>query len=98
MNAYDWHTTSFENIVRTFSNYMAKLWKVHPYREGNTRTIVTFCCMFIEAQGIYIESDLFKDNASSIMLLKNIVLTTRSIDVHMEVWSKTEWQNFLYVR
>ncbi len=32
--------------------------------EGNTRTIVTFCSMFIEAQGIYIESDLFKDNAS----------------------------------
>ena len=64
MNAFDWQTASFENVVRTFSNYMAKLWKVHPYREGNTRTIVTFCCMFIEAQGIYIESDLFKDNAS----------------------------------
>lgn len=64
MNAYDWQTASFENIVKSFSNYMAKLWKVHPYREGNTRTIVTFCCMFIEAQGIYIESDLFKDNAS----------------------------------
>ena len=64
MNAYDWQTASFENIVMSFSNYMAKLWKIHLYREGNTRTIVTFCCMFIEAQGIYIESDLFKDNAS----------------------------------
>lgn len=64
MNAYDWQTASFENIAMSFSNYMAKLWKIHLYREGNTRTIVTFCCMFIEAQGIYIESDLFKDNAS----------------------------------
>lgn len=34
------------------------------FQEGNTRTIVTFCCMFIEAHGIYIESDLFRDNAS----------------------------------
>ena len=42
MNAFDWQTASFENVARTFSNYMAKLWKVHPYREGNTRTIVTF--------------------------------------------------------
>ena len=42
---------------------MAKLWKAHPFREGNTRTIVTFCAMFIEAQGIYIDSRLFKDNA-----------------------------------
>lgn len=64
MRAYNWRNSSFEDIVMAFSDYMAKLWKVHPYREGNTRTIVTFCCMFIEAQGIYIESDLFKDNAS----------------------------------
>lgn len=64
MKAYDWKDSDFEDIVKAFSIYMAKLWKVHPYREGNTRTIVTFCCMFIEAQGIYIESDLFKDNAS----------------------------------
>lgn len=64
MNRYDWENASFENVVRRFSDYMAKLWRVHPYREGNTRTIVTFCCMFIESQGIYIESNLFKDNAS----------------------------------
>ena len=51
-------------VVEKFADCMARLWKVHPYREGNTRTIVTFCSMFIEAQGIYIESDLFKDNAS----------------------------------
>lgn len=25
-----------------FSKYLAELWKVHPYREGNTRTIITF--------------------------------------------------------
>ena len=33
MNAFDWQTVSFENVVRTFSNYMAKLWKIHPYRD-----------------------------------------------------------------
>ena len=26
--------------------------------------MITFCCLFIEAQGIYIESNLFKDNAT----------------------------------
>lgn len=63
MNEYRWDQASFEAKVTTFSDYMAKLWKVHPFREGNTRTIVTFCAMFIEAQGIYIDSELFKDNA-----------------------------------
>lgn len=63
MNEYRWDKASFEAQVTTFSDYMAKLRKVHPFREGNTRTIVTFCAMFIEAQGIYIDSEPFKDNA-----------------------------------
>ena len=63
MNEFQWEQASFGVKVTTFSDYMAKLWKVHPFREGNTRTIVTFCAMFIEAQGIYIDSELFKDNA-----------------------------------
>ena len=63
MNGFQWEQATFEAQIITFSDYMAKLWKVHPFREGNTRTIVTFCAMFIEAQGIYIDSEFFKDNA-----------------------------------
>lgn len=63
-NSYGWKQASFKDIVETFSDFIAELWKVHPFREGNTRTVVAFCSMFIEAQGIYIESDLFKDNAA----------------------------------
>ena len=63
MNLYGWKQASFDETVRNFSGFMAKLWKAHPFREGNTRTVVTFCAMFIEAQGIYIDSELFKDNA-----------------------------------
>lgn len=64
MKEYNWQDETFENIVKNFSIFMAKIWKIHPFREGNTRTIVTFCSMFIQSQGHYIESDLFKDNAS----------------------------------
>lgn len=41
----------------------ATLWKIHPYREVNTRSIIIFCSQFIESKGFYIDSDLFKDNA-----------------------------------
>lgn len=63
MNSFEWEEASPEEVARRFSDYMAELWKVHPFREGNTRTIVTFCAIFIEARGIYIDSGLFKDNA-----------------------------------
>ena len=64
MNRVEWEKETFDSVVVKFSDFLAELWKTHPFREGNTRTIVTFCCLFIEAQGIYIESELFKDNAA----------------------------------
>lgn len=32
-----------------FSDSLAKIWRVHPFREGNTRTTVTFCCQYADA-------------------------------------------------
>ncbi len=75
-NRFGWEKASFEDVVVTFSNFLAELWKVHPFREGNTRTVVTFCSMFIETQGIYIESDLFKDNAA---YMRNALVAANAI-------------------
>ena len=63
MNHYTWEKASLDEVAEIFSKYLAELWKVHPYREGNTRTVITFCSQFIESKGFYIDSDLFKDNA-----------------------------------
>jgi len=63
MNQFVWERGSVEDVAGTFAKFLADLWKVHPYREGNTRTIITFCSQFIESRGLYIDSDLFKDNA-----------------------------------
>lgn len=63
MDSYPWHEKNIEEASRTFSDFLAKVWKVHPYREGNTRTVITFCCQFIESKGFYISSELFKENA-----------------------------------
>lgn len=63
MNHYAWYKASIEVVAVIFSKYLAELWKVHPYREGNTRTVITFFSQFIESKGFYIDSELFKDNA-----------------------------------
>ncbi|MCR4990348.1 MAG: Fic family protein [Lachnospiraceae bacterium] len=54
-----------EPIVRAheFSDSLAQIWKVHPFREGNTRTAVTFCCQYIDEIGYQINRDLFEKNA-----------------------------------
>ncbi len=46
-----------------FSRFMSDLWKVYPFREGNTRTIITFSCNYAKKEGFPLDTDLLKDNS-----------------------------------
>lgn len=63
MNGIQWEKLSLDQKAIEFSDCMAALWKVHPFREGNTRTTVTFCCDFAESKGFGLKRELLKDNS-----------------------------------
>lgn len=64
MVSRSWINLSLENRVKYFSEDLAAVWKVHGFREGNTRLAVTFCCQFIEAQGIPINRTIFEKHST----------------------------------
>ena len=59
-----WASLSLNDRVKYFSEDLAAVWKVHGFREGNTRLAVTFCCQFIEAQGIPIDRTIFEKHSA----------------------------------
>ena len=63
MNNIDWNSINTEDKAKHFAENMAEIWKVHPFREGNTRTIITFCCDFADKSGFSLNRELFKDNS-----------------------------------
>ncbi len=63
MRKKDWKAMNHHTLTVEFCNSLARLWKIHPFREGNTRTTVTFCCQFIDEQGFIINRELFEKNA-----------------------------------
>jgi len=63
MNSTSWDLLSTDEKAEQFSKYLAALWKVHPFREGNTRAVITFCCDFAEQKGFPINREVFKDNS-----------------------------------
>lgn len=64
MNQKPWKEMNQSNRAREFAACMAQLWKVHCFREGNTRTVVTFCCQFADEKGLSIKRELFEENAN----------------------------------
>ncbi len=63
MRDKQWTAMNVEEASREFCASLADLWKIHPFREGNTRTTVTFCCQFIDDHGFTINRELFEKNA-----------------------------------
>ncbi|GAB0171959.1 Fic family protein [Lysinibacillus sp. CTST325] len=55
---------TYEQKAEAFSKNMATLWQVHPFREGNTRTVTEFCVQYAATQNIFLDKKLFAQNAS----------------------------------
>lgn len=58
-----WTQLSLDDKVKYLSHDLAAIWKVHAFREGNTRLAVTFCCQFLEAQEVSINRAIFEKHS-----------------------------------
>ncbi len=58
-----WAELSKEEFVKQISRLFPRLWQVHPFREGNTRTTVMMMTFFIEHYGYYFDQNLMAESA-----------------------------------
>lgn len=59
----DWKSLSKEAFVSALARYFAKIWQIHPFREGNTRTVVMMLTFFVEYYGYYMDQELLAESA-----------------------------------
>lgn len=53
-----WADMSHTTLIYNVSRYISAIWKVHPFREGNTRTITTYLYFFLKQNGHYIDTEM----------------------------------------
>ena len=63
LNQVKWEVLDISQTAELFSKLIAKIWQIHPFREGNTRTIITFATQFAEKHGFRMNKALLKDNS-----------------------------------
>lgn len=59
----NWADISKEEFAKQIALLFPKLWQVHPFREGNTRTTVMMMTFFIEHYGYYFDQNLMAESA-----------------------------------
>ena len=53
---------SLDEISMQFTKYLAEIWAVHPFRDGNTRTTLTFANQFAKEHGFPLNLGGLLDN------------------------------------
>lgn len=63
IQSQEWSALSKEAFIAAISRLFARLWQVHPFREGNTRAVVMMLTFFVEDQGYFMDQELLAECA-----------------------------------
>lgn len=54
---------NMEQILNHITKFVSGLWQIHPFGEGNTRTVAVFTIQYLRSMGFEVENDLFADHS-----------------------------------
>ncbi len=54
---------SIVEVINNITSFSSNIWQVHPFREGNTRTIALFIEKYLISLGYEVDNTLFKDKS-----------------------------------
>lgn len=87
LNSVDWDSLSLSEKSSTFTNLLLELWKTHPFRDGNTRTTLTFAYHFSNEHNFPIDLS---------MLLNRLTRTPDENGVNHSIRDKFVLSNYFY--
>ena len=93
LNSVEWSDFSIEETAAKFSELIAKIWQIHPFREGNTRAVMTFATQFSEFHGFKMNKSLLKDNADYVR--DSLVKASDGIYSEYEYLTRILWDAIL---
>lgn len=62
INRINWNAKELDDKAMSFSKLIAELWQVHPFRDGNTRTVITYAFRFAQEHGFEMDRNLLLDH------------------------------------
>ena len=61
--AFDYSGLAMDQVIRHLSRFISRLWQIHVFGEGNTRTTAVFFIKYLQSLGFNVTNDIFAKNA-----------------------------------
>ncbi len=60
---FDYTGLTMEQVVSHITTFVSGLWRIHPFGEGNTRTVAVFTIQYLRSMGLDVKNNLFADHS-----------------------------------
>ncbi|MDO5331233.1 MAG: Fic family protein [Bacillota bacterium] len=79
---------SIDQIIKHLARFTANLWQIHPFEEGNTRTVAVFLIKYLKTLGFNVTNDIFANNA---WYFRNALVRANYSNLTKGVYETTEY-------
>ncbi|QKF65544.1 Fic family protein [Campylobacter corcagiensis] len=73
---------SLNEQVKNISDFISKIWQIHPFAEGNTRTTAVFAIKYLKKMGFELDNSLFRDSSK---YFRNALVLSNFSDVKAKI-------------
>ena len=77
-----------QELVKHIAKFTSSIWQVHPFREGNTRTVAVFIEKYLNSMGFHINNDMFKDKS---LYFRNALVRSNYADIPNGIYPTFEY-------
>ena len=85
---FSYKNLSMEDIIHHLALFVSRLWQIHVFREGNTRTTAVFFIKYLRTLGFDVTNDIFAENA---WYFRNALVRANYNDLKNGVHETTEY-------
>ena len=85
---YSYKNHSTDEIIRHLAGFVSRLWQIHVFGEGNTRTTAVFFIKYLRTLGFDVKNDVFGQNA---LYFRNSLVRANYNDLKNGIYETTEY-------
>ena len=79
---------SMDGIIHHLAVFISRLWQIHIFGEGNTRTTAVFFIKYLRTLGFYATNDIFAENA---WYFRNALVRANYTNLQKSIYETTEY-------
>lgn len=85
---FNYKGLSMDEIIKHLALFVSRLWQIHIFGEGNTRTKTVFFIQYLKKIGFYVTNDIFAENA---WYFRNSLVRANYTNIQKGIYETTEY-------